>query len=72
MPENKRSIYTAYVKLITTIVIWGASFIATKIAVIEVSPVTVVWLRFFIGVIILGLFAWRQKELALPIYTVFL
>jgi len=66
MPENKRVIYIAYTKLIITIVIWGVSFIATKIAVREVSPVTVVWLRFFIGIIILGLCAWRQKELTLP------
>jgi hypothetical protein len=42
MPENKRAIYAAYVKLITTILIWGASFIAIKIAVREISPVTVV------------------------------
>lgn len=65
MPENKRVVYIAYTKLLITIVIWGVSFIATKIAVKEVSPVTVVWLRFCIGVIILGLFAWKQKELAL-------
>lgn len=65
MPENKRVVYIAYTKLLITIVIWGVSFIATKIAVKEVSPVTVVWLRFCIGVIILGWFAWKQKELAL-------
>ena len=42
------------------------AFIATKIAVQEVSPVTVVWLRFFIGTVILGYFAWKSKELSLP------
>jgi drug/metabolite transporter (DMT)-like permease len=31
-----------------------------------VSPVTVVWLRFLIGIIVLGLFAWKQNELGLP------
>ncbi len=33
-----------------TVVIWGGTFIATKIALQEVSPATVVWLRFAMGV----------------------
>ena len=53
-------------------VVWGASFIATKVALRDVSPVTVVWLRFAIGVAILGgavffrgEFFWpRWKEMA--------
>ncbi len=65
MPDNRRTAHAAYIKLITAIAIWGGSFIATKIAVQEVSPVTVVWLRFLIGIIILGFFAWKQKELEL-------
>jgi drug/metabolite transporter (DMT)-like permease len=51
------------------VLVWGASFIATKIALREVSPVTVVWLRFSIGVLILGgavlllrQFAWPTKH----------
>ncbi len=66
MPENKRTAYNTYLKLIAAIAIWGGSFTATKIAVQEVSPVTVVWLRFFIGTAILGYFAWKREELALP------
>ena len=65
MPDNRRTAYDTYIKLITAIAIWGGSFIATKIAVQEVSPVTVVWLRFFIGSVILGYFAWKRKELSL-------
>ena len=66
MPNNRRTTTIAYIKLITAVAIWGGSFIATKIAVREVSPVTVVWLRFLIGNIILGYFAWKHKELVLP------
>jgi drug/metabolite transporter (DMT)-like permease len=66
MPKNRGTAYNTYIKLITAITIWGGSFIATKIAVQEVSPVTVVWLRFFIGTVILGYFAWKSKELSLP------
>lgn len=61
--KNRRS---AQIKLFFSILIWGGSFIATKIAVSEISPVTVVWTRFLIGAIILGWFAWRRGELAIP------
>jgi len=66
MPDNRKTTYDIYIKLIIAIAIWGGSFIATKIAVQEVSPVAVVWLRFFIGTIIMGYFAWKRKELSLP------
>lgn len=46
--------------------VWGASFIATKIALRDVSPVTVVWLRFAMGVIVLGLAVTLRKQFALP------
>jgi len=48
------------------VVVWGASFIATKVALREVSPVTVVWLRFAIGVIILGTAVAARRQFALP------
>ena len=45
-----RSLLLPYAKVTFSVVVWGASFIATKIALREISPVTVVWLRFGIGV----------------------
>ena len=62
MEKSSRQ-FTAQIKLLAAIAIWGGSFIATKIAVGEVSPVTVVWTRFLIGIVILGIFAWRRREL---------
>ena len=56
----------AYAKVTFAVVVWGASFIATKLALREVSPVVVIWLRFGIGVLILGGFAAQRKEFALP------
>lgn len=51
------------------VTVWGASFVATKVAVQQASPVTVVWLRFAIGVAILGLatflrgqWAWLERS----------
>jgi len=48
------------------VLVWGASFIATKVALRDVSPVTVVWLRFTMGVAILGLAVTARRQLALP------
>jgi len=58
--------FIPYFKVIFSVVVWGASFIATKIALQDVSPATVVWLRFGIGVLVLGLAALWQGQLALP------
>ena len=51
-------------KAFFAVVVWGASFIATKIALHDVSPMTVVWLRFGIGVALLGAFVAARKEFA--------
>ena len=48
------------------VVVWGASFIATKVALQDISPATVVWLRFGIGVFVLGLGALWRGQLAPP------
>jgi drug/metabolite transporter (DMT)-like permease len=63
MINNQRS---AVVKALLAVVIWGASFVATKIAVKEISPDLVVFLRFGMGVIILGALVWQRKQLKLP------
>jgi len=57
--------WNAYFKVIFSVVAWGASFIATKVALQEIHPATVVWLRFGIGVFILGLAARWRGQLAL-------
>ncbi|HET19108.1 MAG TPA: DMT family transporter [Chromatiales bacterium] len=56
----------AYGKTGLAVVVWGASFIATKVALREVSPPTVVWLRFGIGTLLLGGVVLGRSELALP------
>lgn len=57
---------TAILKVTFAVVVWGASFIATKIALREVAPMTIIWIRFGIGVAILAAFAAARRELALP------
>jgi len=46
--------------------VWGASFIATKVALKDISPITIVWMRFAMGVIILGLAVVLRKQFSLP------
>jgi drug/metabolite transporter (DMT)-like permease len=44
---------TTVIKALLTVIFWGASFIATKVALRDVSPITVVTVRFTFGVIVL-------------------
>ncbi|MCX6552715.1 MAG: DMT family transporter [Acidobacteria bacterium] len=56
----------AYAGAIFAVTVWGASFIATKIGVREVSPFTVMWLRFGIGVAVLAVAVAARGEFARP------
>ncbi len=51
---------------IFAVIVWGGTFIATKIALAEISPATIVWLRFGMGVLILGVTVLIRKQFALP------
>lgn len=63
MPKTK---VLAYLEAIFAVVIWGGTFIATKIALQEASPATIVWVRFAIGVVILGAAMLARKQFAIP------
>src|SRR5512147_976622 len=51
-----------YLEATFAVVVWGASFIATKIALRDLSPVTLVWVRFAMGVLILGTAVALRKQ----------
>jgi drug/metabolite transporter (DMT)-like permease len=61
-----RKLVGAYIEVAFAVVVWGASFIFTKIALRDLQPVTVVWLRFTVGVVILGLAAAARRQLTPP------
>ena len=63
MPKSK---LIPILEALFAVVIWGGTFIATKIALLEVSPATIVWIRFAIGVVILGGTVLARKQFALP------
>ncbi|MFZ2096160.1 MAG: DMT family transporter [Anaerolineales bacterium] len=56
----------ACIEVTFAVIAWGASFIATKLALRDLSPVTVVWLRFAIGVLILGIATRMRNQFSLP------
>src|SRR5436309_2370612 len=50
------------VALLITIFLWGCSFVASKAALREVSPVTLVFLRFALGTaLLLGVVLFRRE-----------
>jgi drug/metabolite transporter (DMT)-like permease len=53
-------------KALFAVLVWGGSFVATKVALNDVSPVTVIWLRFGLGFIILGIGVIYRKQFAFP------
>lgn len=61
---NSRSL--PYLETLFAVTVWGASFIATKVALQDISPVSVVWLRFSMGVLILGAAVAMRRQFALP------
>jgi len=56
----------AVLKALFAVTVWGASFVATKVSLQYTTPTTIVWLRFTMGVIILGIAVALKKQFALP------
>jgi drug/metabolite transporter (DMT)-like permease len=56
----------AYIEVTFAVVVWGASFIATKIALRDISPPVLVWIRFGIGFAILGVAVLMRRQFSLP------
>ncbi len=63
MPKTK---IIPYLEVLFTVIVWGGTFIATKIALREVSPATIVWIRFGMGTVILGIVVFARKQFAIP------
>lgn len=63
MPKPK---LIPYLEALFAVVVWGASFIATKIAVGQISPIAVVWIRFAMGIPILFAVVLARKQFAHP------
>lgn len=56
----------AILKALFAVTVWGASFVATKISLQYLAPGAVVWLRFTMGVAILGLATFLSGQFSWP------
>jgi drug/metabolite transporter (DMT)-like permease len=64
MPPRKRLV--TYLEALFAVIIWGGTFIATKLALRDASPATIVWMRFGMGVLVLGIAVTARRQFALP------
>jgi drug/metabolite transporter (DMT)-like permease len=55
-----------YLEAFIAVFIWGVTFVATKATLKEVSPATIVWIRFGMGIIVLGITVGIRKQFSLP------
>lgn len=58
--------FIPYLEAAFAATVWGASFIATKVALQDISPITIVWLRFGMGLLVLGAAVALRKQFAMP------
>lgn len=58
--------FKAVPKALFAVFVWGASFVATKVSLKYIDPTAVVWLRFSMGVCILGFAVALKKQFAFP------
>jgi drug/metabolite transporter (DMT)-like permease len=58
--------FIPYLEALFAVIVWGASFIATKIAVGEISPISVVFIRFAMGLPLILLAVVMRKQFAFP------
>ena len=56
----------AMLEALFAVVVWGASFVATKLALRYTTPNVLIWLRFGMGVVILGIAVLVGRKFALP------
>ena len=61
-----QSTLTARLAAFAAVVLWGISFVATKAALRELSPVTLIFTRFALGVLVLVLILTLRRESLIP------
>ena len=61
MPRVMTAENIARLKALFAALVWGASFVATKAALRDIQPITLIVLRFAIGILILAFAVWRLR-----------
>ena len=58
--------FSSSIKAFFAVLVWGSSFVAVKIALKYVPPITLVWMRFTVGLLILGTVVVLRRQFSLP------
>ena len=58
--------FIAIIKATLAVTAWGVTFVATKVALSQITPAAVVWLRFGIGLLLLGATVALRRQYAWP------
>src|SRR3954467_7219245 len=66
MGRAERTVLKARLAAFTAVVMWGVSFVATKAALRGVSPITLIFTRFALGVAVLVLILTVRRESLIP------
>jgi len=61
-----KNTFSVSIKALFAVLVWGASFVAVKIVLNYVAPITLVWMRFAVGVVILGAAVGVRRQFSLP------
>jgi drug/metabolite transporter (DMT)-like permease len=64
--SRSRPVLAARLAAFSAVVLWGVSFVATKAALREVSPVTLIFTRFALGLAVLVLILKLRRESLIP------
>ena len=64
--EKEQNKVIILLEALFAVAIWGGTFVATKFALREASPASIVWVRFGIGVLILGITVALRKQFSIP------
>lgn len=60
MTKTHRAVGPAVPALLAAMTIWGATYVTTKVALPDLGPFTILWLRLVLGTAVLLPFAWQQ------------
>lgn len=66
MQKSPKPAFLPILQVTIAVVAWGASFVATKIVLKYLTPSTIVWMRFTLGILVLGMVVLARRQMKLP------
>src|SRR3989454_6972077 len=61
-PRSTLFPYTTLFRSVLVSILWGANPVAIKLGLEDAPPIRLAWMRFLVGGVVIGLWAWRSEE----------